>query len=601
MQRTTSNQKTRLQAAAAAVVALCLLATACTKKVDDTDTTIYTYVKANIKGLDPIKANDLYSNTAVSQIYEGLLEYHYLKRPFTLQPALADGMPVASADGLTHTFKIKKGVKFHDNPCFANGKGRDVTAKDFVYSFRRIADPKNVSDGFWIFDGKIVGLNEWAEATKTGKADYNTPIEGLQTPDDNTLVIKLKAPYYQLYYVLAMGFASVVPREAVEKYGAEIINNPVGTGPFMLAKASDWIRNSKLTLLRNPNYRQELYPSEGEPEDAARGLLADAGKPVPFAEKLVIQEITEDQPRWQNFMKGNLDYIEVPNDNFDSVIAKDNRKDINDEIKSKGMRLGITPYADTTYNGFNTKDPILGKSKELRQAISLTQDTATMIAKFYNGRAVAAQGPIPPGFGSYDADFKNPYVQFNLEKAKALLAKAGYPEGKGLPEIQYDIPSDSKQRQLAEFFAQGAAAIGVKIKINPSTWPQFSDKIKKSQTQIFGIAWSADYPDAQNFFQLFYSKNASPGPNDTSFTNAEFDKLYEKALLMPPSPERDAVYKQMRDVVVEEAPWMFGIHRLRYELVQGWLSNYKYNDMSFDGYKYIKVDPKKRAELKAKL
>jgi oligopeptide transport system substrate-binding protein len=589
----------RATAAILASVGALVLATApgCTRKVDDTDTTINAVLRQNVKGLDPLRANDLYSSTVIAQIYEGLLQYHYLKRPHVLEPALAESMPTVSDNGLTHTFKIKKGVRFHDNPAFPEGKGREVTAEDFVYSFKRLADPRNASEGFWIFDEKIKGLNQWVEAVKAGTADDSTPVEGLQAPDKHTLVIKLTQPYYQLYYVLAMQFAGVVPREAVEKHGEEFLNNPVGTGPFMLEKPSDWVRNSKITLKRNPNWRGESYPSEGEAGDRENGLLADAGKPIPFAQQLVFTELPEDQPRWQNFMKGNFDLSEIPNDNFESTI-KDNK--IVPALAQKGLRLDITPNMDTTYVGINMRDPLLGKNKDLRQAMMMANDSATLAAKFYNGRAIVAQSPIPPGIDSYEAVFKNPY-QFNVEKAKAALAKAGYPEGKGLPELTYEGLADSKQRQMAEFFVQNMAAIGVRVRINANAWPQFQEKIKKGEAQIFGIAWGADYPDAQNFYQLFYSKNVSPGPNDTFFANAEFDKLYEQALNMAPGSARDAVYKKMRDIVNEEVPWILNNHRLGYWTTHGWLHNYKRSDIMNTYFKFLRVDPKQRAELKPKL
>lgn len=588
--------------AVAVITASSLFATTgCTKKVDANDTTINTVLPANVKGLDPMRANDLYSATVIAQLYEGLLQYNYLKRPYTLEPALAESMPVVSDNGLTHTFKIKKGVKFHDNAAFPDGKGREVTAEDFIYSFKRLADPKNASEGFWIFDGKIKGLNEWATAVRSKTADYNTPIEGLQAPDQYTLVVKLTQPYFQLYYVLAMPFALVVPKEAVDKYGAEFINNPVGTGPFMLAKAADWVRNSKITLKKNPNWRVENYPSEGEPGDAEKGLLADAGKPMPFADALVFSELPESQPRWQNFMKGNLDFADIPNDNFDSSVNKNNPKELAPELVKKGIMLDIVPNLDVTYYGLNMRHPLLGKNKALRQALALSQDSATLVAKFLNGRGLPAQGPIPPEIDSYDPNFKNPYAQLNIEKAKALLASAGYPEGKGLPELTLDCLADGKSRQQAEYFANNAAAIGVKVKINTSTWPQFQDRIKTGKTQISAIAWGADYPDAQNFLQLFYSKNVSPGPNDTFFSNAEFDKLYEDSLKLPPGTERTALYVKMRDIVVEEAPWIFSAHRVGYFVKHGWLKNFKYNYIALDRYKYLRVDAAKRAELKTKL
>ncbi|HVK61234.1 MAG TPA: ABC transporter substrate-binding protein, partial [Bdellovibrionales bacterium] len=374
----------------------------CSRSVDEKDTTLNVYSPVNIKGMDPIRADDLYSSTVIQQVFDGLLQYHYLKRPLELEPALADGMPTVSNNGLTHTFKIKKGVKFHDNACFPEGKGRELVAQDFVYSFKRLADPKNASQGFWIFDGYIKGLNEWADAMKTGKATYDTAIAGLETPDSHTLVIHLTKPYYQLYYVLAMGFAAAIPKEAIDKYGEEFLNNPVGTGPYMLKNASDWVRNSKLTLQRNPTYREELYPSEGEEGDKEAGLLADAGKKLPFADTVVFNEIIESQPRFQNFMKGKLEFLEIPKDNFETVVTKEDRNKLQPDLVNKGIRLSITPNVDITYIGFNMRDPILGKSKAIRHALTLSQDTKTLIDKFYNGRGIIAQSPIPPGISGYD-------------------------------------------------------------------------------------------------------------------------------------------------------------------------------------------------------
>ena len=597
--RPRSQSATFLQVFLAGAVAVALAMTGCTKKrFDENDTTLNLVLRANVKGLDPINANDQYSATVIAQMYEGLLQYNYLKRPFALEPKLIEAMPEISKDGLTYTFKLKKGVKFQDNAAFKDGKGREITAQDFIYSWKRLADPRNTSEGFWIFDGKIKGLNEWATAVKAEKANYETPVEGLSAPDANTLVVKLTGVYHQLGYVLTMPFAAVVPREAVEKYGKEFLNNPVGTGPFVLEKASDWVRNSKITLKKNPTYRSDLYPTEGATGDSEKNLLADAGKPMPFADKLVFSEIAEDQPRWQNGLKGNFDWFEIPKDNFENAV-KDNK--IAPELGTKAMTLDITPALDITYYGFNLVDPLFAKNKLLRQAMSRAYDSKTSIKKFLNDRGVAAQGPVPPGIDGYEESYKNVYSQYDVAAAKELLAKAGYPDGKGLPELTFEGLSDSTARQSAEFFTQAMAQIGIKVKINSNTWPQFQDKIKSQKAQIFGIAWGADYPDAQNFFQLFYSKNRSPGPNDTSYNNAEFDKVYEASLKLPPGAERTKLYVKLRDIVTEDAPWMFNAHRLGYKVVHGWVRNFKWTEVGYDYPKYIRIDSKQRAELGTKL
>ena len=585
--------------AALGLVAVAVFVTGCTKKrFDENDTTINIAIPANVKGLDPITTNDLYSGMVVAQVYEGLLQYNYLKRPYTLEPKLADGMPTISKDGLTYTFKIKKGVKFQDNAAFKDGKGRDITAQDFIYSWKRLADPRNASEGFWIFDGKIKGLNEWASAVKGEKANYDTPIEGLTAADPQTLIIKLTGVYHQLSYVMAMQFTSVVAKEAVEKYGKEIINNPVGTGPFMLEKSGDWVRNSKITLKKNPTYRQDLYPTEGEKGDAEKGLLADAGKPMPFAEKLTFTEIVEDQPRWQNGLKGNFDYFTIPKDNFENAV-KDNK--IAPDLAAKGMGLDISVAQSTSYTGFNMVDPIFAKNKYLRQAMSKAFDSQTYITKFLNGRGIVAQSPVPPGIDGYDDTYKNINAKFDVPAAKELLAKAGFPEGKGLPELQFEAMSDSTARQGAEFFTQNMAAIGVKMRINSNTWPQFQEKLKGQKFQVYSMAWMADYPDAQNFFQLFYSKNKSPGPNDMAFANAEFDKVYDTALKLPPGAERTKLYVKLRDILAEECPWIFGAHSMNYRFVQGWTKNWKSTEVVIDVPKYMRADAKQRADLGTKL
>jgi oligopeptide transport system substrate-binding protein len=549
----------------------------------------------NIKGLDPALANDVYAGLVVLQIYEGLLHYHFLKRPLQVEPLLAAEMPKVSQDGLTHTFKIRPGLKFHDDPSFPGGKGREVTSEDFIYSWKRIADAANQSDGFWIFDGKIVGLNEWRDKIGKGEATYDTPIDGLQAPDKSTLVIKLTRPYFQLHYVLTMPYAVVVPKEAVDKYGKEFLNHPVGTGPF---KFESWTRNSQVVLLRNPDWNIETYPSEGEATDSANGFLADAGKKIPFVDKLVIREIVEDQPRWLNFMKGDIDFLTIPKDNFDAAVKNDQ---VSEELKAKGISLAIARDADVTYAGFNMMDPLIGKNENLRKAIALAHDSETYIKKFYNGRAIVAQSPIPPDVDAYDAAFKSPYSEFNVAKAKEYLRKAGFPDGKGAATLEYATTNSSTQRQTAEFFKQCMEKIGLKIKITTSTWPQFTDKLKEKKAQMFGIAWLADYPDAENFLQLLYGKNISPGPNSANYKNKEFDDLYEKASRMPPGAERTKAYRAMRDIIVRDMPWVPVAHRLSYTTYHSWLKNFKYHTMIMDNLKYFRVDTKARGETKAKL
>jgi ABC-type transport system substrate-binding protein len=545
-------------------------------------------VGAKIKGLDPIFAEDLYSSTQFSQAYETLLEYHYLKRPYVLTPSLAEKMPEVSSDGKVYTFSLKKGVLFQDDPCFkeTGGRGRELTADDVIYSLKRLADPKLASSGWWILDNRVVGLNAWRDqALKESRTPYQTEVEGLRALDRYRLQIKLNQRTTQFPYLLAMPFAAVVPKEAVEFYGKEFINHAVGTGPFRL---SEYHSGSKVVWVKNPTYRKELYPIEGSPGDREEGLLADAGKALPLADQVVVDIFVEQQPMWLNFLSGKVDITGIPKDNFSTVINPG--QDLSPDLISKGIRLVKTPGFDVTHLSFNMSDPLIGKNKYLRQALSLAYDQNTFNEIFYNGAAMAAQGPIPPGLDGYDPNLKNPNRQFNLSRARELMAKAKYPGGKGLPALEYATLAGSLGRQESEFTSKMFAALGVSLNIGTYSWPQFLEVVKNKKAQLWSEAWSGDYPDGENFLQLFYSRNAPPGQNDSSYSNPEFDRLYELSLKLPEGAERTGVYQNMVKLLVDDCPWIFGAHRLRYVLVQKWLKNYKSNDFSHSNYKYYRVD-----------
>jgi oligopeptide transport system substrate-binding protein len=245
------------------------------------------------------------------------------------------------------------------------------------------------------------------------------------------------------------------------------------------------------------------------------------------------------------------------------------------------------------------KDPVLGKNKKLRQAMSMAFDTETLISQFYNGRAIVAHSPIPPDIDGYEESFRNTYKTFDLQKARALMKEAGFENGEGLPTFDYDTLSTTTSRQMAESFQQQMGQLGIKLNIRTNTWPQFQERIKNGTVQIYGVAWGADYPDAQNFLQLFYSKNVSPGPNGANYQNPAFDKLYEAALKLPPGPARTKLYHQMRDIVVEDTPWILATHRLGYYLHHGWLKNFKPQSIIGDQFQYLRIDNEERAKRKS--
>jgi oligopeptide transport system substrate-binding protein len=291
------------------VLSCLMLSFACSKEKTFDEREVNLISPEKISGFDPINASDRYSGNETGKVYEGLFEFHPLKRPYELMPNLAESLPVVSPDGLTYIFKIRKGVLFHDSPAFKDGIGREMKSSDIIYSIKRLADPKLNAKGWWLLDDRLIGLNEWrTKNSTTEKTNYEEEIEGVKKIDDYTLQMRLKKPYPQFLYALAMPYTFIVAREAVEHFGKEFLNYPVGTGAFILPKFE---QSSMITYVRNPKFRDKFYPSEGEEGDDKLGLLADAGKKIPLIDKITVHVVVESQPKWLSFMKAKDDLLEV--------------------------------------------------------------------------------------------------------------------------------------------------------------------------------------------------------------------------------------------------------------------------------------------------
>lgn len=553
---------------------------------------------AEVKGFDPVTAGDLYSGTAVLQIFEPLYEWHYLKR-YELTPLTATALPETSEDGRTLTIRLRPGIRFHDDPCFPGDAGRELVAGDYIYSWKRVADPRSESPLWAFFQGAIEGLDAFREAAQAAESvDYDQPVAGLTAPDPHTLVIQLTKPSRLFPMFLAMPFTSAVPREAVERYGDGFLNHPVGTGAFRL---DEWKRDSRFVLRRHAHYRDVRYPSEGQPPDRtysgdeARGLLRLAGQRAPFCDWIEVSILTEDQPRWLEFVNGNLDVSAIPKDAFGQAIAGGR---VSPDFAARGITLESTPDLDLVYMCFNMSDPVVGgeKNKLLRRAVARAIDETKLRELFYNDRGVLAQSMIPPGLFGYDPDYRSP-SQYDPARAKALLAEAGYPDGAGLSELVYDMTgSDTTTRNMGEFLKGSLAQVGIKLRLVSNTWPAFDEKTNKGQLQMFGAGWGADYPDPENFLQLLYGPNSAPnGQNAARFQDPEYDRLYEQVRALPNGPERLAAVRRMVDIAAEQQPLVYEVHRDAWVLSHPWCPNYKYPQVGGGYWKYIHVDMADRA------
>ena len=388
-----------------------------------------------------------------------------------------------------------------------------------------------------------------------------------------------------------MPFTYVVAKEVVDHYGKEFLNHPVGTGPFVLPKFE---QTNKIVYTKNPTYRKKFFPTEASEEFVEKGYLKDAGKQIPFVEKVIVNILVEDQPRWLNFQKGNIDYLGVPKDNFTSAVTPNNQ--VSKEFESKGISLEVRPSLDVTYTAFNHDNKLFHNVK-LRRAMALAYDVVKGNELFYNNKALPAQSIVPPGIKGHISGYESPFRQRNLEQAKKLLAEAGYPNGEGLPVITYDCPNSTVSRQIGEFFRKNMADIGVKIKVIQNPCTELQKKITNRSVMTYGIAWGADYPDAENFLQLLYVANKSLGANGSGYDNGEFNQLYKTASVMQDGPERTALYEKMNRIASEQVPWIFGVHRQSFVMTHGWIRNYITADVGADRAEYLNIDLEQKKKL----
>lgn len=553
-------------------------------------------VQANVGGLDPMLSDSMYDSWASAVVNETLLQYHYLKRPLQLEPLLLEKMPTISKDGLTYTFTLKKGIYFHDNPCFPGGKGRELASKDVLYSIKRMANRahKPSPRGWWIYDKRIQGLDDYrakqyALVTKEGKSfNFDAPVKGLKIIDKYRFQIKLVKPFPQILYVLAMQKTAIVPREAVEYYAANnrggFIKHPVGTGPFMFKK---WRKGVRVTFVRNPKYWHSTYPKDGfSPADIKAGLHKDAGKKLPFADVLVVHNFQKYQPSWLKFRVGDLSFITVGAEYWDLVYTK--QKQLRETFTRQRITTKFVKLLDFIYIGFNFKDPVVGgygkRARYLRKALRYAYDMDEINRRFYNGIVNLYTGAIPPGMAGHVSSYFKP----NLKLARMYLAKAGYPNGQGLPVLKIASNSSNQSKEREDVLKRQLAKIGVKVRYDLGTFPQLSRKLRSGKTQMFTLAWGSDYPDPENNLMLFYGPNSAPGPNSWNYDNPAFNKLYDRIRVMPPSPLRSKLYAEMNKILIDDVAFLGSMARIRYYLKNPGLKNFRPDETIRSFWKYLK-------------
>ncbi|MFV8825617.1 ABC transporter substrate-binding protein [Thauera sp. WH-2] len=668
---------------------------------------LYTAFTERPKHLDPVQSYSEDEATFLYQIVEPPLQYHYLKRPYALEPATADGMPrlrrldaagrelAADADParVARTVvevRIRPGILYQPHPAFARGEDgrprylglsaaelrsvrgladfpetgtRELRAADYVYQIKRLAHPRLHSPIFELMAEYLPGLKtlqaDLQAALDAGRAADGKPhvadgaagpatgwldldrfdLPGVEVVDEQVYRITLQGAYPQFLYWLSMPFFSPVPRE-VDRFFAQpgmVERNltldwwPVGTGPYMLVENNP---NARMVLARNPNYRGEAYPCEGEPGDVEAGLLADCGKLMPFIDKVVFSREREGIPYWNKFLQGYYDASGVSSDNFDQAVSLTSQGEVSlsEDMEDKGIRLLTSVSPSIFYLGFNMLDPLVGggaskaeqaRARKLRQAISIALDMEEFVSIFLNGRGLPGMSPLPPGiFGAREGRAGiNPVVyawqgneaggrpvRRGVDAARQLLAEAGWPDGRnaqtGEPLVIHldTTPGGLGDKARSDWLAKKFRDLGVQFVVRPTDFNRFQDKVRKGNAQLFFFGWNADYPDPENLLFLLHGPQGKVrfnGQNAANYENPEYDALFERMKAMPDGPARQQIIDRMVAMLQQDAPWIFAFHPMSYSLQHGWLLNRKTGAMVRNTMKYQRLDIERREAARA--
>ena len=604
---------------------------------------LYSSFREAPRSLDPAVAYDTGAHAITGSVYDTLLEYHYLKRPYELIPGLATDLPTqrpGEAGYTVYRFDLRPGMVYETDPAFGLGMPdrmtREIVSSDVAFELCRLADPAVNSpvvepfsniQGFQAFGQALTQRREedpaFADLPIHEQYTALGGIDGVKTVGDHGLEVSVRSDYPQIQYWFAMPFTSPVPWEAVAFYDGEegrprFADHPVASGPYRL---KHYDRQSRMVLEANPNWYGALhpewaapgaiYPTEGAPGDLEAGLLESewVGKPLPFIDRVEFRREKEAIPYFNKFLQGYYDAAGVIKESFDQVIDEGG---LSEEMAEMGMRLekGVEPTI--FYIGFNLDDDTVGRpggerARKLRQAMSLVIDSEEYTRIFTNGRGIPAQSPLPPGLFGYDEAYENPYRIVDLERARELMVEAGYPQGidpeTGKPlTLSFDTYDTSAQGLLQyRFFTDAWRQLGINVKVEATNYNQFQEKVRNGAYQIFMWGWVADYPDPENFLFLLWSdlaRSKSGGPNTANFMNDRFDDLYLSMKSRPNGPDREAEIREMREILEIERPWIELFHREDYALFQGWLENVKPFGMSFPMTKYRDVDPAERTSLR---
>ena len=550
-------------------------------------------------GFDPQATSDLYSDHVQRAIFETLYGFDYLARPYKRVPRTAAALPQIEDGGRTWTIRVRPGIYFADDPAF-KGNRRELTAADYVYSWKRLLDPRVRSPFSWYLQGKLVGAEGVIDAARaTSRFDYDAPIEGLSALDRYTIRIRLQEPDYILFGYLCSSPMAAVAREVIERYGDAngwTMEHPVGTGAFVL---KSWRRGQQIVLEANPGYRDERFPEPQDAADHAR-FAAVQGKKLPLVDRVEISIMEEANPRLLSFESRALDYVNLPPELSDQALDASNR--LKPEYAARGVTLARLTQPALQYAYFNMQDPVVGgygnDKVALRRALVLGFNTSELIRVVYQGQALPATQPIPPNVPGHD-DTLNVAAPYDPAAARALLDKFGYvdrngdgwrdlPDGKPLTLVMASTPT-TRDREIDEIWQKNLKAIGIRVEFTKQKWPDLLKMGKAGQLQFWRVGWINAYAEGDAFAQLLYGKNIGQ-TNYARFDLPAYDALYRQSRMLPDGAERNKLYRRMSELVAAYNPWALHVYTVENTLLQPWVRGYKKHAYWEHPWLYIGVD-----------
>jgi len=569
---------------------------------DGTKVLRYAFLVAETS-FDPVKINDLYSRTITPHIFEALLKYDHLARPIKVKPLTAEALPQHSDDFRTWTVKVRPGIYFADDPAF-QGKRRELVAQDYVYAYKRFADPANKSPAWTgLAEEKIVGLGELRQQALDRKQpfDYDREIPGLRALDRYTLQFRIEESRPRFAEGMAgSDLFGAVAREVVEHYGDRIDAHPVGTGPFRLAQ---WRRSSFIALERNPDFREMLYDAEPAPDDAEGQAIAARlrGRRLPMVDRVEISIIEEQQPRWLSFVNGEADFVERVDAQFINLAMPGGR--VAPNLAKKGIRGYRQTETGSTFYLFNMEDATIGgytpERIALRRAVSLALNVDAEIRQLRRGQAIPAQSPIVPYTSGYDPKWKSEFSEFDPARAKALLDLYGYvdrdgdgwreqPDGSPLV-LHIATEPDQRSRQFNELTKKDLDAIGVRVSFDVAQWPENLKSARAGKLAIWQLGGAAAGSDGQGALARFDSKQIG-GQNMARFRLPAFDALLARMRVIEDGPEREALFEQAKKLSVAYMPYKYRVHRILTDMAYPWVVGYRRPVFWQEWWHYVDID-----------